>query len=151
MDVRITIETTFDNGEKRTHQFDGISRPYRVTCPDGIGLRLEDGKRIVEQIQRVVLYDQVDEIIRESRVCPDCASVRAIHDYRTRDLDTLFGRVRVKAARAAYAVLVMPGQRRCPTDLFLRWPISFQTGLPRSCSGSMPSLGPGIPFAKPRG
>jgi hypothetical protein len=46
---------------------------------------------------------------------------------------------------------VMPGQRRCPTDLFLRWPISFQTGLPRSCSGSMPSLGPGIPFAKPRG
>ena len=99
MDVRITIETTFDNGEKRTHQLDGISRPYRVTCPDGIGLRLEDGKRILEQIQRVILYDQVDEIIRESRVCPDCASVRAIHDYRTRDLDTLFGRVRVKAAR----------------------------------------------------
>ena len=54
MDVRITIETTFENGEKRTHQLDGISRPYRVTCPDGIGLRLEDGKRIVEQIQRVV-------------------------------------------------------------------------------------------------
>lgn len=106
MDVRITIETTFDNGEKRTHQLDGISRPYRVTCPDGIGLRLEDGKRIVEQIQRVVLYDQVDEIIRESRVCPTCGSVRAIHDYRTRVLDTLFGRVRVKAARL----------RRCSCD-----------------------------------
>ena len=106
MDVRITIETTFDNGEKRTHQFDGISRPYRVTCPDGIGLRLEDGMRILEQIQRAILYDQVDEIIRESRVCPDCASVRAIHDYRTRDLDTLFGRVRVKAARL----------RRCSCD-----------------------------------
>lgn len=77
MDVRIAVET------KRTHQLEGISRPCRVTCPDGIGLRLEDGKRIVEQIQRVVHYDQVDEIIRESRVCPDCASVRAIHDYRT--------------------------------------------------------------------
>ncbi len=106
MDVRITIETTFDNGEKRTHQLDGISRPYRVTCPDGIGLRLEDGKRVVEQIQRAILCDQVEEIIRESRVCPDCASVRAIHDYRTRDLDTLFGRVRVKAARL----------RRCSCD-----------------------------------
>ena len=117
-------------GEKRTHQLDGISRPYRLTCPDRIGLRLEDGKRIVERIQRVILYDQVDEIIRESRVCPDCASVRAIHDYRTRDLDTLFGRVRVKAARAAYAVLVMPGQRRCSAGLFLSWPISFHTGLP---------------------
>ena len=107
MDVRTTVETTFDNGEKRTHQLDGISRPFRVTCPDGIGLHLEDGKRIVEQIQRVILYDQVDEIIRESRVCPDCASVRAIHDYRTRDLDTLFGRVRVKAARL----------RRCSCDV----------------------------------
>ena len=106
MDVRITIETTFDNGEKRTHQLDGISRPYRVTCPDGIGLRLEDGKRVVEQIQRAILCDQVEEIIRESRVCPDCASFRAIHDYRTRDLDTLFGRVRVKAAR----------MRRCSCD-----------------------------------
>ena len=139
MDIRITIETTFDNGEKRTHQLEGIPRPYRVTCPDGIGLRLEDGRRIVEQIQRGVLYDQVDEIIRESRVCPDCASVRAIHDYRTRDLDPLFGRVRVKVARAAYAVLVMPDQQRCPADLFLRWLTSFQTGLPRSCSGSMRS------------
>jgi hypothetical protein len=46
---------------------------------------------------------------------------------------------------------VMPGQRRYPADLFLRWPVSVQTGLPRSCSGSMRSLGPGIPFAKPRG
>jgi hypothetical protein len=151
MDVRITIETTFDNGEKRTHQLEGISRPYCVTCPDGIGLRLEDGKRIVEQIQRVVLYDQIDEIIRESRVCLDCASVRAIHDYRTRVLDTLFGRLRVKAARAAHAVLLMPGQRKVPVGRFLHFLTSFQTGLPRSCSGSMPSLGPGIPFAKPRG
>lgn len=151
MDVRITSETTFDNGEKRTHQFEGISRPYRVTCPEGFGLCLEDGKRVVEQIHRAILCDQVEEIARESRVCLTCASVRAIHDYRTRVLDTLFGRVRVKAARAAYAVLVIPGQRRCPADLFLRWPISFQTGLPRSCSGSMRISDPGIPFAKPRG
>ena len=93
MDVRITIETTFDNGEKRTHQLEGISRPYRVTCPEGFGLRLEDGKRVVEQIQRAILCDQVKEITRESRVCPTCASVRAIHDYRTRVLDTLFGRI----------------------------------------------------------
>lgn len=53
--------------------------------------------------------------------------------------------------RAYAAVPVMPGQRQAPEDLFLRWLTSFQTGLPRSCSGSMPSLGPGIPFAKQRG
>jgi hypothetical protein len=106
MDVRITVETTFDNGQKRIHQLDGISRPYRVTCPEGFGRRLEDGKRVVEQIQQAILCDQVEEITRESRICPACSSVRAIHDYRTRDLDTLFGRVRVKAARL----------RRCSCD-----------------------------------
>ena len=106
MDVRITVETTFENGEKRIHQLDGISRPYLVTCPEGFGLRLEDGKRVLEQLQRAILCDQVEEISRESRVCPTCASVRAIHDYRTRVLDTLFGRIQVKAARF----------RRCSCD-----------------------------------
>ncbi len=43
MDVRILVETTFDNGEKRTHQLDGLSQPYRVSCPEGFRLRLEDG------------------------------------------------------------------------------------------------------------
>lgn len=150
MDVRISLETTFYNGEKRPHQLEGISRPYRVRCPEGFGLRLEDGKRVFEQIQRAILCDQVEEITRESRVCPTCASVRAIHDYRTRVLDTLFGRCQVKAARAAYAVPVMPCRQRASEDLSLRWRTSFQTGLPRSCSGSMPSLGPSIHFARPR-
>jgi hypothetical protein len=77
-----------------------------VTCPEVFGLRLADGKRVVEQIQRAILCYQVEEITRESRVCPTCASVRAIHDYRTRVLDTLFGRLRVKTARL----------RRCPFD-----------------------------------
>lgn len=73
MDVRITVETTFDNGEKRTHQLDTISRPYRVTYQEAFGLRLEDGKKIVGQIQKAILCDQVEEIIRESRVCPTCS------------------------------------------------------------------------------
>lgn len=105
MHVLITVETTFKNGEKRIHQLDGISRPYRVTCPEGFGLLLEDGKRIVEQIQRPIICDHVGEINRESCVCPMCASVR-VHGYRTRVLDTLLGRLRVKAARL----------RRCPCD-----------------------------------
>ena len=70
MDVRITVETTFDNGEKRTHQLDGISRPYRVTCQEGFGLRLEDGKRVVEQIQRAILSDQIEEITVSATALP---------------------------------------------------------------------------------
>ena len=62
----------FENGEKRTHQLEGISQSYRVTCPEGFGLRLEDGKMVVEQIQRAFRCDQVEELTRESRVCPTC-------------------------------------------------------------------------------
>lgn len=99
MDVRITVETTFDNGENCIHQLDSISRPYLAVCPEGFGLRLGDEKKIIGQIQKAILCDQIEEITRESRVCPTCSRVSAIHDYRTRILDTLFGRVRVKAAR----------------------------------------------------
>ena len=156
MEVRIMVETAFENGEKRIHQLDRISRPYRVTCPEVFGLRLEDGKRVVEQIQQAILCDQVEETTRESCVCPTCASVRAIHDYSTRVLDTLSGLIHCLGGfgskpRACAAVLVMPGHRQAPKDIFLRSLAFFQTGLPRSCSGSLPSLGPGIPFAKPRG
>ena len=95
MDVRIAMEMIFGNGKKRAHLLRSISRRYRVTCPNGIGLPLEDGKSIGKKIQRIILCDQVEEITRESRVSPDCASVRAIHDYRTLFFDTLFGRVRI--------------------------------------------------------
>ncbi len=128
MDVRITVETTFDNGEKRTHPLDTISRPYRVTCPERFGLRLNHGKKIVGQIQKAILLDQVEEIIRESRVCPTCSRIRAIHDYRRRVLDTLFGRVRVNAARL----------RRCfcdatqPKHSLFRWLCTSLQPMPQS-------------------
>jgi len=53
--------------------------------------------------------------------------------------------------RACAAVLAMRGQRRSPAGPFPRWRFSFQIGLPRSCSGSMRSLGLGILFAKQQG
>ncbi len=53
--------------------------------------------------------------------------------------------------RASAAVTAMPSQRPSPAGLFLRWLASLQTGPPQSCSCYMPSLGPGIPFGKPRG
>jgi hypothetical protein len=96
MHVRITVETTFDKDAKRIHQLDGISRPHRVTCPEGFGRYLADGKWVFKQVQQAILCDQVEEISRESREsgdCPACSPVRASHDYRRRVQDTLFGRV----------------------------------------------------------
>lgn len=54
---------------------------------------------IFEQIQKATLCDQVEEVSRENRVCPTCRHVRALDDYRTRVLYSLFGQGRLKAAR----------------------------------------------------
>lgn len=99
MDVRIIVETTFENGKTRTRRLGRLSRPFRSTQPEGFGLLLEDAKSILWQLQNAVLLDQIEEISEASRICPDCNRVRAIHDYRPRVLDTLFGRFHVKGPR----------------------------------------------------
>ncbi|MDO6353462.1 ISKra4 family transposase, partial [Synechococcus sp. YX-04-1] len=76
-----------------------LSRPFRSTQPEGFGLLLEDAKSVLWQLQQAILLDQIEEVSEASRVCPDCNKVRTIHDYRSRVLDTLFGRFRVKVPR----------------------------------------------------
>ncbi len=106
MDVRISMETTFDDGTKRTHQLGRLSRPYRLTQKEGLGLLLEDAKAILGQIQKTVLSDQVEEVCSVNRSCPDCGCRRIIHDYRERVFDTVFGRFRHRSPRL----------RRCKCD-----------------------------------
>jgi hypothetical protein len=118
MDVRIIVETTFENGTTKRHYLGRLSRPFRRTQPEGFGLLLEDAKAILGQLQKAILLDQIEEISQASRICPDCDGVRAIHDCRSRVLDTLFGRFEVKVPRI----------RRCAcnekSDVVLGGPLS---------------------------
>jgi len=145
MDVRITIETTFDNGEKRTHQLDSISRPYRVTCQRGSGCASKMGRGSSNKSRGQSFAtrsrrspERAASVLLAPRFAPSMTIARA---FSTRSLGG-FG----SKPRAFAAVPAMRGQRRCPAGLFLRWRFSFQTGLPRNCNGSMPSLDLGIPF-----
>ena len=99
MDVQISMETTFDDGTKRTHQLGRLSRPYRLTQQEGLGLLLEDAKAILRHIQKAVLSDQIEEVCSVNRTCPDCGCRRTIHDYRERVFDTVFGRFRHRSPR----------------------------------------------------
>ena len=47
MDVRIIVETTFENGTTKRHRLGRLSRPFRRTQPEGFGLLLEDAKTIL--------------------------------------------------------------------------------------------------------
>lgn len=99
MEVRIIVETTFENGTTKTRRFGCLSRPFRRTQPEGFVLLLEDAKMILGQLQNAILLEQIEEVSEARRNSPDCGKVRAIHDDRSRVLNTLFGRFRVKAPR----------------------------------------------------
>jgi hypothetical protein len=99
MDVRIMIETEFENGDVRRHDLGRLSRPTAMICGEAIGLMLEDARASPERLQKAIVVDQVEEISRISRAYPDCLTQRRIHDDRARKLDTLFGRVSVRAPR----------------------------------------------------
>jgi hypothetical protein len=58
----------------------------------GLGLTLEDDKRIMALLRKRVLADQLREHCRSSRPCSVCARTRAIKDCRQRVIDTIFGR-----------------------------------------------------------
>ena len=150
MDVRITVETTFDNGEKRTHQLYSISRPYRVTCPEGFGLRLEDGKGSLNKFRGQFFATRSRKSPERAASVPlaprFARSMTIARAFSTRS-SAGFG----SKPRACAAVPAMRGQRRSPAGPFPRWRFSFQIGRPLSCSGSMRSLGPGILFAKQQG
>jgi len=69
MDVQISIETAFRNGEKRTHRLSCTSRPFKLTRPEGFGLLLKDAKAILGQLEKVILHDQIAEISEASCHC----------------------------------------------------------------------------------
>ncbi len=52
MDVQISVETTLDDGTKRTHRLGRASRPYRLTQPEAFGLLLEDSKVILRKFKK---------------------------------------------------------------------------------------------------
>lgn len=104
MEVRIIVETVFENGEMLTHDVGRICRPLDDAGTESLGLHLVEAKGILKRLQETVLRDQIDELLRATRNCSACGKRRAIHDDRGRSLDTLYGRFRVKAPRL----------RRCP-------------------------------------
>jgi hypothetical protein len=106
----------------------------RMEDAAGLGLTLEDGKRIMALLQKRVLADQLREHCRSSRLCSVCARTRAIKDCRQRVIDTIFGRLRVDAPRYERC--------RCGADRHPPRPsqLSSLAEFCRSCLGFRPGL-----------
>lgn len=161
MDVQISMETTFDDGTRRTHRLGDLSRPYRLTNSEALGLLLSDAKAIISQIQRAILTDQLEEVVAVNRTCSACGSTKPIHDYRTRVFDTAFGRFRHQVPRLKQCKCGVAAGSKCrgeqspvakifpdrATPIFCPLPLrvrrSGQTGAHRY-SGRLPNLVGGL-------
>ena len=139
MDVRIIVETTFDNGTTKTRRLGCLSRPFRRTQTEGLGLLLEDEDMLMGQLQTATLLDQFEAVREASRIGPDCDGVRAMHDLRSPVLDTLFGRFRVKAPRnGRCACNANPMSSRA--DRFHLSLSPFRIGRSRTCDAFGPNV-----------
>jgi hypothetical protein len=71
--------------------------------PGEIGLRLADAKRLLVRVQSELVSAQVRQIVRHSNTCRACGATLQTKDYRSRHLDTLFGRVTLRVPRRSCA------------------------------------------------
>ncbi len=77
-----------------------------------IGLKLDEAKALLAELQRHVVQTQIDEKVMHRRICPECLRARTVRDQRTRVLQTLFGTVRVAAPRIRICSCVDTGPFR---------------------------------------
>jgi len=64
-----------------------------------VGLKLSDTKPILTQLQNIVAKVQLDRYCQSVRCCPSCRLPRRVKDYRERRLDSVLGRIVVRAPR----------------------------------------------------
>ena len=99
MDVRIVVETTFEDGETQRRNIGRLCRAPDNLESESLGLRLDEAKNFLGRLQEAILQSQIDEALNAKRVCGNCGNLRPIHDDRGRVLDTLYGRFLVKSPR----------------------------------------------------
>ena len=99
MEWRVTIELSGADGTKQTHEIarGGGADPHSTLDP--LGLRLDEGKALLADVQRHLVQARVSEYCALRRRCSRCRGLRPLKDTRTRRLNSLLGTVDVPAPR----------------------------------------------------
>jgi len=101
----VFVETMRLDGGIERIEIASIERSVASPTPDDLGLRLAEAKDLLLRLQSFLAQDHVRQVSAVDRKCP-CGSCRRLHDYRTRRVDTLFGKV----------ILRQPRWRSCGCD-----------------------------------
>jgi hypothetical protein len=96
----VRLEATDAEGSVvETSEIASISRDLKKPTGADFGLKLSEGKAVLERLQTRIAQRQVDDASAMSRCCVECGSQRPIHDYQTRTIQTLFGKTVVRLSR----------------------------------------------------
>ena len=82
-----------------TSEIASICRDIEEPTGADFGLRLAEGKTVLKQLQTRFAQRQVNDAAGMSRCCTECESRQPIHDYQSRMIRTLFGKIAVRFPR----------------------------------------------------
>jgi len=119
----VLVETKRADGGTECVEIASLARNVSSPTPDDLGLRLAEAKELLLRLQSFLAQDHVRQVSAVDRTCR-CGSSRRLHDYRTRQVDTLFGRV----------VLRQPRWRSCGCDRYEPQPNSDHASRPSRAS-----------------
>jgi hypothetical protein len=86
-------------GRRRSVDVMEIDRPGDLAEIGDLGLSMAEGKRLLERVQQEIVAAQAREQAGRRPRCGACGARCWAKDYRTRQVDTAFGRVAVRLSR----------------------------------------------------
>ncbi len=94
----VKLERVDETGNLHSTTVGHVERPELRSEAD-LGLTHDDGKYLIRQLQAAIAHDQVGAFISKARPCSCCGRLRSIKEHRRRQIDTVFGHLRIHAPR----------------------------------------------------
>jgi len=97
--MQVTVEFADAGKWSGKHQMVAVNRNADYAAAGDIGLSLEEAKHLLEAIQFSFVAAQAEELVERTRTCLRCQRRLPLKDVQRRHVQTLFGRIPVRASR----------------------------------------------------
>jgi hypothetical protein len=111
----VRLELVREDGITATRELATIIRPMVDLRPEEIGLTLEEGRALVQAVERTMIADQIHAYTLCCRAFPGCGSLQHYKDTRTKCVQTVHGAYRFRGRRI----------RSCPCQTRLGYSPAF--------------------------
>src|SRR5262249_20885999 len=97
MICKIQVVTLGEDGGEQARE---IARLERTDLkPETLGLTLAEGKRILKDLQQIVVESQVASFLLPTGACPTCGQPGCTNGYHALSVRTVFGQLTVRSPR----------------------------------------------------